>query len=430
MAGKLTPYLQKSNTAFFTLFATLAAFCVYTCMYAFRKAFSVAQFEGMQVMGIDYKILLITSQVIGYTLSKFIGIKVVAEITPKGRAKLILSLITVSGLALLLFAIIPKPYNIVCLFLNGLPIGMIFGLVYSYLEGRKITDVLVMGLTLTMIISSGFIKTIGKYVLKSGVSEFWMPFTVALIFVPLLILSVWMLEQLPLPSKEDQELKTSRKPMNRLERKKFMQEFKWGMILFLTAYILLTILRDFRDNFSAEIWKELGYGGSANIFTRTEIPIGISVVVVTAGLRWIKDNIKAFAIIHLVAVGGALFIGLSTLAFNFGFISPFWWMAFVGMGLYISYVPVNTLFFERLIASFKYVSTAGFMVTLADFYGYFGSVGILFYKNFGSGNISYLSFFKTTSYIVSITVALLFGLSYYYFNKKYRSNKKQELLKS
>jgi hypothetical protein len=50
----------------------------------------------------------------------------------------------------------------------------------------------------------------------------------------------------------------------------------------------------------------------------------------------------------------------------------------VGMGLYISYIPVNTIFFERLIASFKYVSTASFMITMADFYGYFGSVAILF----------------------------------------------------
>ncbi len=424
MAGKLSPYLQKSSTTTFTIFATLAAFCVYTCMYAFRKAFSVAQFEDMQVLGIDYKILLITSQIIGYTLSKFIGIKVVSEITPKGRSKLILSLITVSGLALLLFAIVPKPYNIICLFLNGLPIGMIFGLVYSYLEGRKITDVLVMGLTLTMIISSGFIKTIGKYVLKSGVTEFWMPFTVAIIFVPLLILSVWMLEQLPLPNKEDQEEKTKRKPMDRNERKKFMQEFKWGMILFLIAYLLLTVLRDFRDNFSVEIWKELGFGDSANIFTKTEIPIGISVVIVMAGLRWIKDNMRAFVIIHIVAISGALFIGFSTLLFEMDIIPPFWWVTMVGMGLYISYVPANTLFFERLIASFKYISTAGFMVTLADFYGYFGSVSILFYKNFGSGTISYFNFFKITSYVVSISVAVLFVLSYIYFKNKSQKHPK------
>jgi MFS family permease len=390
-------------------------------MYAFRKAFSVAQFDDMQFFGIDYKILLITSQVIGYTVSKLIGIKVVSEITPKGRSKLILALITASGFALFLFAIVPAPYNILFLFLNGLPIGMIFGLVYSYLEGRKITDILVMGLTLTMIISSGFIKTISKYVLNSGITEFWMPFMVALLFVPLLILSVWMLEQLPLPGKDDQEQKTLRKPMNKNERKKFRKEFRWGLIFFIMAYLLLTVLRDFRDNFSAEIWKELGFGRSANIFTQTEIPIGISVVIVMAALRWIRNNMNAFRIVHLVAISGALFIGISTSLFELGLISSFWWVTMVGMGLYISYIPVNTIFFERLIASFKYVSTASFMITMADFYGYFGSVAILFYKNFGSGNISYFNFFRISSYVVSILVAILFTMSYLYFNKKHRS---------
>ncbi len=52
-------------------------------MYAFRKPFSVGTFAvpGVSFMPeIDYKVLLIISQVIGYTLSKFIGIKVVSEL--------------------------------------------------------------------------------------------------------------------------------------------------------------------------------------------------------------------------------------------------------------------------------------------------------------------------------------------------------------
>ena len=36
------------------------------------------------------------------------------------------------------------------------------------------------------------------------------------------------------------------------------------------AYVLLTAFRDFRDNFAAEIWTALGYGGEAGIFTASE----------------------------------------------------------------------------------------------------------------------------------------------------------------
>ena len=418
-AGKSIAF-KESNSIAFTIFATIAVFCTYTCMYAFRKAFSVAEFENQSFYGIDYKILLITSQVIGYTISKFVGIKIVSELKAYNRAKAILLLIGISGVSLLFFALVKAPYNILFMFISGLPIGMIYGIIYSYLEGRKVTDILVMGLNLTMIISSGFIKTIGKTILQSGVSETWMPFVTALLFVPLLILSVWMLEQFPSPSVSDVVLKTKRSPMNRADRIRFMKNFTFGMIVFIIAYMLLTVLRDFRDNFSVEIWKELGFENNASIFSRTEIPIGIGVLILVASIKFIKNNMLAFLTIHFIAMFGALLIGIGTLLFDLHFISPFLWSVLVGLGLYVSYIPANSLFFERLIASFCYISTASFMVTLADFYGYLGSVGVLFYKNFGNSNISYFQFFKGMSYLFSVVLFFLFLFSAIYFYLKWK----------
>ncbi len=420
MNSKLKTYLSHANPIVFSMVATVAIFCTYTCMYAFRKAFTVAQFEDQTVFGIDYKIVLITSQVIGYTLSKFIGIKIVSELKAKRRGRTILLLIGISGLSLFFFAATPAPYNIFFMFLSGVPIGMIYGIVYSYLEGRKVTDILVMGLNLTMIISSGFIKTIGKMILQSGVTEYWMPFVTAALFIPLLIFSVWLLEQFPAPSANDIASRTKRKPMNGKERRAFLRKFTFGLFIFIIAYMLLTSLRDFRDNFSAEIWQELGYGDSANIFTRTEIPIGLSIILLVALIKWVKSNFKAFMTIHFVAIAGAFIIGGSTLLFDNGMISPYLWTVCIGLGLYVSYIPANSLFFERLIASFHYVSTASFMVTLADFYGYLGSLGVIFYKNFGSGEISYLDFFKVASYVVSVLLIVLFLVSAIYFKRKWK----------
>jgi hypothetical protein len=55
----------------------LAAFGTYFCMYAFRKPFTAAGFQDTTVWGLDYKTVLVTAQVLGYTFSKFLGIKVV-----------------------------------------------------------------------------------------------------------------------------------------------------------------------------------------------------------------------------------------------------------------------------------------------------------------------------------------------------------------
>ncbi|MAZ65185.1 MAG: hypothetical protein CMG51_02520, partial [Candidatus Marinimicrobia bacterium] len=59
----------------------MAAFSTYFCMYAFRKPFSAASYEGLQFLNtsFDLKTVLVTSQIIGYALSKMIGIKVVSE---------------------------------------------------------------------------------------------------------------------------------------------------------------------------------------------------------------------------------------------------------------------------------------------------------------------------------------------------------------
>ena len=62
-------------------------------MYAFRKPFSAATFSGQAIGGISLKVLLVVAQLVGYTLSKFLGIKVVSEAGAGRRIVLIAGLI-------------------------------------------------------------------------------------------------------------------------------------------------------------------------------------------------------------------------------------------------------------------------------------------------------------------------------------------------
>ncbi|MEO5978398.1 MAG: DUF5690 family protein, partial [Chryseolinea sp.] len=75
------------------------AFSLYTCVYAFRKTFAVATFEGLAFAGISYKVWLVTSQVVGYAASKFVGIKVISELKPSLRSIGILMMVAVAGLS-------------------------------------------------------------------------------------------------------------------------------------------------------------------------------------------------------------------------------------------------------------------------------------------------------------------------------------------
>lgn len=152
--------LLANSKLFFVIWCMVAAFGTYFCMYGFRKPFTNGTYTVLNFLALDYKAILIISQVLGYMLSKFIGIKVISELKTKARKKLIIGLILFAETTLLLFGLTPYPYNFVFLFLNGLPLGMVYGIVFSYLEGRRFTEVLAMGLSISVIVSSGIIKTI------------------------------------------------------------------------------------------------------------------------------------------------------------------------------------------------------------------------------------------------------------------------------
>ncbi len=421
---KISKWIAGRPPWFFALYASLTAFLTYSCMYAFRKPFAVGTFEGLNFYGIDYKILLITSQVIGYTLSKFLGIKYVSELKPGSRAIYILILVGVAEAALLMFWAVPMPYNIIFLFFNGLPLGMIWGAVFSYLEGRRLTELLGAGLCASFIVASGVVKTVGKLVMdKLHVSEFGMPFVTGLLFAVPLVVSVFSLDLIPPPTGEDERLRTKRAPMDKQERKAFMDNFAGGITLLVAAYVFLTIFRDLRDNFSAEIWDSLGYGNDAAIFTVAELPVALFSLLSLAFITFIRSNYKAFNIILLIISLGFLMVIVSTFLFSAGAMDGKIWMISVGIGLYLGYVPYNAFLYERLISSFRYISNVGFLIYVSDAFGYLGSLGVVFYKNFFSPRISWIEFFKQAGTLFSLLGLLFIIISFLYFRKKYNQFK-------
>jgi hypothetical protein len=418
----ITRWLKTAHPFWFTIYASLAAFSLYTCVYAFRKTFAAATFEGYSFGGISYKVWLVTFQVIGYALSKFIGIKVISELKAHARSTGILIMVSIAGVSWLLFALVPAPYNIVFLFTNGLPLGMVWGMVFGYLEGRRMTEVLGASLSVSFIFSAGLCRSVGGFIIRDwGTSEFWMPFVASCLFILPLLLFLWLIDKVPPPSELDESLRTKRQPMDHTERKTFVSTFLPGIVLFVLAYMLLTIFRDFRDNFSAEIWKTLGYGNSPEIFTTTEVPVSFAVLAVMGSIMLIKNNKLALMVNHLIVAFGMALIGISTFMFEKQMINAPGWMILIGLGLYLGYIPFNSIFFDRLIAAFQYVSTVGFIMYVADSFGYLGSVSVLFFKEFSFAKLSWLQFLISSGYIISITGTVLILGSMLYFHLKYKS---------
>jgi hypothetical protein len=88
--------------------------------------------------------------------------------------------------------VVPAPYNILFMFINGIPLGMIWGIVFSYIEGRKTTEIIGLFLCSSFVVSSGFTKSVGKFLMDTfPISEFWMPFSAGLVFIiPLIFFGI------------------------------------------------------------------------------------------------------------------------------------------------------------------------------------------------------------------------------------------------
>ena len=152
----------------------------------------------------DYKIAVTVVQILGYLLAKFLGIKIISELRRESRLGFILLSVGIAETALVFFAVLPVPWNVLAMFFNGLALGCMWGVIFSFIEGRRVTDLLASLLGISMVVSSGTAKSVGLYVMSHfHVSEFWMPAVIGACALPLLCLLGYCLHCLPAPSGED-----------------------------------------------------------------------------------------------------------------------------------------------------------------------------------------------------------------------------------
>lgn len=389
-------------------------------MYAFRKPFAAGTYDVAPWLGLDVKTLFVTSQVAGYTLSKYLGIKWVSEVTRKQRLGMILGLIAFAELSLVAFALLPQGGKVAALFFNGLPLGMIWGLVVRYLEGRRASEVLFAALSCSFIVASGIVKDVGRWLMALGVSEYWMPAAAGVMFFAPLVASATLLDRVPDPDQADEAEREARPPMWAGDRQAFAARFLPGLALLLIVYLGLTAFRDFRDNYGVELFEELGYARQPALFSRTELPVAVLVLVLMISLSAFRERSRGLLAVFGVMTLGLGLVGAATAALDRGWLNGQMWMICVGLGGYLAYVPFSSFLFDRIMAATRFAGTAVFAVNVADAIGYSGSVGVLLYKDLVATHTSRLAFFKTFSYALSAGGCVLLILAAGYFSAQSR----------
>lgn len=398
----------------------VAAFVAYFCVYGFRKPFTAGTYDTDGVWGLGFKELIVLTQVVGYTLSKFVGIGVVAEVQPRRRIALLLGLVALAEAGLVAFGLLPRPWAAVGLFVNGLALGMTFGLVFGFLEGRRSTEALAAGLCTSFIIADGAMKTVGAWLLERGVTEAWMPAAAGALFAGPLAVAMTVLAWTPPPCSDDLAARSIREAIDRGERRALFRRHATGLSLIVVVYLVATILRSVRADFAPQLWAGLGLNVPPRLYTLTEFWVALGVIVVNGLAVLVRGNRQAFVASLGVCMAGVVLLAATLVGWRFALISPVTFMVLIGLALYLPYVAIHTTVFERFFAVTRERGNVGYLLYVADALGYLGYVAVLCLRLFGTGGAGSLAFFIPLCWcaVAVLMVSLVWAMIYFVYRTR------------
>ncbi len=218
----------------------------------------------------------------------------------------------------------------------------------------------------------------------------------------------------------DVAARAARATMTREERRGLFSRHALGLTLLVTMYLAVTIVRSMRADFAPEIWRGLGTTLQPSTFSNSEILVALGVLAVNGMSVFVLDNRRAFFASLAVCAGGFLLIAAALAGNQAQRIDGFTFMVLLGLGLYLPYVAMHTTIFERLLAMTRERGNLGFLMYVADAFGYLGYVGVLVVRNFATTSDDVLPFFVPLCWIATIvSLACLLG-SWRYFASRPR----------
>lgn len=305
------------------------------------------------------------------------------------------------------------------MFLNGLSLGCMWGVIFSFIEGRRVTDILASLLGVSMVISSGTAKSVGLYVMNHlHVSEFWMPALIGAVALPLLLLLGWALNKLPEPNKEDIAMKSERETLNGKQRWELFKSYMPFLSMLFIANIAIVVLRDIKEDFLVNIIDVSAY--SPWLFAQIDSLVTLIILGIFGLMVLVKDNLKALSVLFGLIIAGMIVMSVVSFGQQQLRLLPVIWLFIQSLCLYIAYLTFQTIFFDRFIACFRIRGNVGFFIVTTDFLGYTGTVLVLVLKEFCNPDIDWAVFYNQFAGYVGIFCCVTFVCSFVYLHQRFR----------
>lgn len=400
------------------LWAGGAALLSYSLVYALRKPYTAASFDDLTFFGSDYKVAVTTIQILGYVISKFFGIKIISELKKENRFRFFVGSALLAEASLIGFGMLPLPYNVIAMFVNGLSLGCMWGVIFSFIEGRKVTDILASLLGVSIVFSSGLAKSFGLFAMNDlGIDQFWMPAVIGGVALPILVFMGYMLKRLPQPTAEDIALRNERVTLDGAGRKALFLKYAPILSLLFIGNFMLLVLRDIKEDFLVNILDMSGQ--SSWLFARVDTVVTLVILGIFTLFIYFRSNIKAIMCLMALVLAGC--ITLTYVSFNYDTLNlpPVTWLFVISLSLYLAYLTFQTIFFDRFIACFRIKGNVGFFIALIDFIGYIGTVTLLFAKESLNIDTDWFALFNHMACVVGATCTVLFAVAGVLIYKRY-----------
>lgn len=415
---KQTTNQKHLSDALLILWAGGAALLSYSLVYALRKPYTAASFEGLTFMGSDYKVAVTTIQILGYVIAKFFGIKIISELKKENRFRFFVGSAILAELALVGFGLLEAPYNVAAMFVNGLSLGCMWGVIFSFIEGRKVTDILASLLGVSMVFSSGVAKSFGLFAMNEmQIDQFWMPAVIGGFALPLLVFMGYMLKRLPQPTAEDIALRNERVVLDGKGRVALFRKYAPILTLLFIGNFMLLVLRDIKEDFLVNILDMSNQ--SSWLFARIDTIVTLIILGIFALFAFFRSNIRALLWLMTLVIAGCLTMTYVSFHYETLDLKPVTWLFIQSLSLYIAYLTFQTIFFDRFIACFRIKGNVGFFIALIDFIGYLGTVTLLFTKEFLNIELEWFALFNHIAGFVGATCSILFIVASILIHRKY-----------
>lgn len=415
---KQTTNQKHLSDALLILWAGGAALLSYSLVYALRKPYTAASFEGLTFMGSDYKVAVTTIQILGYVIAKFFGIKIISELKKENRFRFFVGSAILAELALVGFGLLEAPYNVAAMFVNGLSLGCMWGVIFSFIEGRKVTDILASLLGVSMVFSSGVAKSFGLFAMNEmQIDQFWMPAVIGGFALPLLVFMGYMLKRLPQPTAEDIALRNERVVLDGKGRVALFRKYAPILTLLFIGNFMLLVLRDIKEDFLVNILDMSNQ--SSWLFARIDTIVTFIILGIFALFAFFRSNIRALLWLMTLVIAGCLTMTYVSFHYETLNLKPVTWLFIQSLSLYIAYLTFQTIFFDRFIACFRIKGNVGFFIALIDFIGYLGTVTLLSTKEFLNIELEWFALFNHIAGIVGATCSILFIVASILIHRKY-----------